>query len=249
MSPKVFIYLLSVFCITGLFVPSLAQTINEPLAGFEKVVVSPLINLVLIHGDRESIRIEYEGIEPEKINFSVKGKKLRIYLDDAKYTVKTEEVEEDGVRQKVPVYRGVEITAFVTYRSLEGLQIRGEETVSCKDSLVSDKFKIRQFGESHVDLAFLQTSRLKARLYGENELTVLAGDSKVQKYRLFGENRIRTGNMNGEKISTSSFGENDLNLYASDKIRLWGFGEVKMHYSGDPRMNRLVIGEASVTQW
>ena len=226
-----------------------AQTITQPLSAFDKILVSPLINVVLEEGEAEHIRIEYTGIDPEKINYGVKGKKLRIYLDDAKYTVKTEEVVKDGYRQKVPIYRNVYITAYVTYRSLRSLQIRGEESISCKDSLVSEKFKIRQMGESHVELAYLQTRRLKAHLFGENKLEIEAGDSQVQKYRLFGENKVYTRKMAAEKISTSSFGESDLNLSATEKIKLLGIGEVEMRYSGDANLKRFVIGESSIHKW
>lgn len=109
---------------------SSAQTITEPLKKFNKIQVSPLINLVLKKGETEHIRIEYEGIAPEKINFSVSGNKLRIYLDEAKYTVKTEEIIKEGYRQKVPIYRDVRVTAYVSYQSLKKLQVRGEKRSS-----------------------------------------------------------------------------------------------------------------------
>ena len=223
-----------------------AGILEKPLQHFDKIKVGPLVNVVLTEGAQEHIRIEYKGISPEKINYSVKGNTLNIYLDDAKYTVKTEEVNNNGYKQKVPIYRGVEITAYVTYQNLKEMEIRGEEKVSCKDSIKSNKFKIRLFGESSVDLAYLDTDQLKVRLYGENSLGIRAGDSKVQKYRLFGENKIYTEGMSGDRVATSSFGENDLKIAATDRIKLWGFGDVKMQYSGDPLLKRFVIGESHI---
>lgn len=207
-----------------------------------------MINLVLSQGESEHIRIEYEGISSEKINFSVKGKRLRIYLDDARYTVKTEEIIKDGYKQEVPIYRNVKVTAYVTYKDLNNIQIRGEERVTCKDSLISRKFKIRLFGESRADLAFVQARRLKIHAFGENELNIQAGDSKIQKYRLFGENKINTENMAAERVSTTSFGESDLSLFATENISLWGFGEVEMQYAGDPYFRKLIIGTLSATK-
>lgn len=226
---------------------SSAQTLTEALPGFNKITVSPMINLVLSQGEDEHIRIEYDGIDPEKINYSVRGKRLRIYLDDARYTVKNEETIKDGYSQKVPVYKGAKVTAYVTYKSLKNLQVRGEEKVICEDSLVSKKFKIKLFGETEVDLAFLQTGRLKIHAFGENELIIRAGNSEVQTFRLFGENKINTENMYAESIASSFFGESSLKLYASEELSLWGFGEVKMQYSGQPQLKRFVIGTTSVT--
>ncbi|AHM62862.1 putative lipoprotein [Flammeovirgaceae bacterium 311] len=224
------------------------EPISQSLPRFEKLQVGPLVNVVLQEGETEHIRIEYEGVSPEKINYFVKGNKLSIYLDDAKFTVKSEEVVKDGHSQKLPVYRDVKITAYVTYTNLKSIQISGEETLSCDDALSSKKFRIRQFGETRVELASLETGRLKVQSFGENRLTIRNGVSNVQSYRLFGENRINTENMAGYKISTSMFGESSLNVYASDEISLWAFGEVKMQYSGDPQLNRFVLGVSSINK-
>lgn len=249
MFPKTCLSIFSIIFLALFARPSSGQTIEQPLPKFDKVQVSPLVNLVLNEGDTEYIRIEYEGIEPEKINYSVRGKKLRIYLDDAKYTVKNEEVIKDGYRQNVPIYRGVKVKAYVTYKSLKNIQVRGEEKVSCKDSLISKRFKISLFGESDIDLAYLQTRRLKVRAFGENELIIRAGDSEVQKYRLFGENKIDTESMYAQMISTSFFGESRLDLYASEEIKMWGIGEVRLRYSGKPYLKKFVVGESSITEW
>jgi HSP20 family molecular chaperone IbpA len=249
MSLKTYLSIFSFVVLAFFPRPSLAQAISEPLQSFDKVQVSPLINLVLNEGEEEHIRIEYSGIAPEKINFSVKGKKLRIYLDDAKYTVKTEEIVKDGYRQNVPIYRNVKVTAYVSYKNLKNIQVRGEESVTCNDSLTSKKFKISLFGESSVNLAFLQTRRLKIQAFGENELTIRAGDSEVQKVRLFGENKIHTENMYAARISSSFFGESSMDLYAGEEIRMWGIGEVKLSYSGQAYLKKFIIGESSITQW
>ena len=136
MFPKTLIPILSALALALFSCPASAQEISKPLKEFSKIQVSPFISLVLEEGDTEHIRIEFAGIEPEKINYSVRGKKLRIYLDEAKYTGKTEEVFTDGHWQQVQVYRNVKVTAYVSYKSLKTLQIRGEEQVSCIFSLI-----------------------------------------------------------------------------------------------------------------
>lgn len=226
---------------------SSAQTLTDSLPPFKKIVVSPLVNLVLSQGEREHIRIEYEGIGAEKINYAVKGNTLRIYLDDARYTVKTEEIDKGDYIQSVPIYKGVQLTAYVTYRHLKNLQVRGEETIICQDSLVSRKFKIKLFGESKVDLAYVQSRRFKVHAFGENKLTIHGGDAGMQTYRLFGENKIDVESMPSGRVRASSFGESELALYATEEIRLWGFGEVEMMYDGDPYFRDFVVGTLSTT--
>lgn len=224
-----------------------AQSIDKALPAFEKIIVSPLINLVLVEGDNESIRLEYAGIEPEKINYLVKGKTLQIYLDDAKVTVKTVKQYENGIENRKPIYEDVEVTAYVTYRKLRSLQVRGEENVTCLNPINQPKFKLKLYGESNVTLTSLQTNHLKASLFGQNSLSIQSGNAEVQRYRVYGENRINTENFLTKNTSTSLFGESQLNLNASDQLKVTVLGESDIWYAGEARLNkRLVLGKASI---
>ena len=51
---------------------------------FNKVIVSPNIEVTFIEGDEEKVTIEKSTVSDDKINIQVHGKTLRIYLDDAK---------------------------------------------------------------------------------------------------------------------------------------------------------------------
>ncbi len=224
------------------------QALSQPLSTFSKIQVGPLINVVLQQGESEHIRLEYDGIAEDKLNYMVKGKTLHIYLDDARYTVKQETVINAGLSQKVPIYRGVTITAYVTYKALDEIQFRGEEHLSCSDSLQSDKFKLKVFGESEVTLAHLQSRRLKVHAYGENSISIKTGDASLQKFRLFGENRINTEYLAADRIKTNSFGESEMKLSSSHKLNVLSFGSMKMEYAGDPQFKRIVLGDANIDQ-
>jgi predicted DNA-binding antitoxin AbrB/MazE fold protein len=225
-----------------------AQTINQALPTFDKIQTGPLVKVVLQEGESEHIRIEYSGVSAEEINYSVKGKTLRIYLDDAKYTVKNRKEEGNGYTRKVPVYKGVKLTAYVTYKSLKAIELRGEEGLSCEGALISKKFRIRQYGASRIELAYLETNHLRVSSFGENTLKIRAGDAIEQQYRLFGENKIFTENMYGDRIRASSFGESSLRLFASQQIGLRGAGSIRMLYGGDAYLNKFVIGESSISK-
>jgi hypothetical protein len=225
-----------------------AQTIDKALPRFDKLVVSPLINVVLTEGREEHIRLEYAGIESHKINYEVKGKTLRLYLDDAKITVKNRKhYDEDGYEYKKPIYKNVHITAYVTYRQLRSLEVRGEEKVVCESPLVGDEFRLKIYGQSQVTLTSLEANHLSAYLYGENKLTIQSGNAETQKYRVYGENRIDTRNFTGKHISAGSIGESKLSLHASGELRVTTVGESVVHNAGDGQTSkRLTIGNANV---
>jgi HSP20 family molecular chaperone IbpA len=225
-----------------------AQTIDKPLPHFDKLIASPFVNVVLTEGDQEHIRLEYTGVEPQKINYAVKGKTLRIYLDDARITVKQRKhYDEDGYEYKKPIYENVKITAYVTYRQLRSLEVRGEEKVSCETPLNVDDFTLKIYGQSKVTLAGLETGHLFASLYGENKLAIQSGSSQTQKYRVYGENQIDTKNFTSKHISASSIGESRLNLHASDELRVTTVGESDVYNAGQGHTSkRLTLGRSNV---
>ncbi len=247
---KVFLlFLLFAFAICCMPALSQAQTLTKELPPFEKIMVSPLVNLVLEEGENEHIRLEYSGVEPEKINVVVSGKKLKIYLDGAKIRVKHKKYYDDEWEYSRPVYEGVSITAYVTYRKLRSMEVRGEERTVCLSPVVAGNFRLQIFGESQVTLTSLETSHLKAALYGQNTLTIKAGSAGSQQYRVYGENEIDTKKLLSKNISTSSFGESRLNLHASESLKVTALGESSIYYSGNAQLNKkLIIGTTTIRE-
>ncbi len=234
--------------VAALTSPLRAQTLAGDLPRFDRVAVSPLITLVLEPGDQERVRLEYSGVDPEKINYQVHGRTLRIYLDDARYAVPERKYSRDGHEYHRPVYdRSVRVTAYVTYKQLRSIEKRGEENVTCKGALNANRFTVRLFGEIDADLQSVTARRFKAALFGENSLRIASGSAARQRFRSFGENTVDTRNVAGRITSTSTFGDSHLRLNASDEMRVTTFGESDVRFSGGGQLSRrLVFGEASI---
>ena len=58
-----------------------AQDKIHSVKSFDKIIVSPHIELNLVEGSEESVKIENAKVSEDKINIEVEGKTLRIYLD------------------------------------------------------------------------------------------------------------------------------------------------------------------------
>ncbi len=233
-----------------LIISAKAQTITKDLPAFDKFIGSPLINVVLLEGDRESIRMEYAGVQPEKINIVSRGKTLHLYLEGAKMSTsrKNGSWKENGTYWE-KLYPNAKLTAYVTYRKLKHVQIRGEQKLVCRDTLRSDNFTLELLGENQVEMAGLQTSRLKVILYGENRVAIDGGYAYAQRYKAFGENRVTAEHLTGETIRTSLFGESHLNLNASESLHMTAFGESYVSNNGKGRLHkRLTLGENTLRQ-
>ncbi len=218
-----------------------------PLESFNKIVASPRVNVILQQGDHESIKIIYNSIPEDKVNVIIKGNKLRIYLDHAKIIEKQGRVTENGQHTKRGIYAGSSITAFVTYKSLKSLDIRGEEELRCDGEIRADKFKLRAYGESEIRLASLHAKKFKTSLYGENDLKISSGETNRQVYRLFGENKIDTRGMKSAMASTRIYGEGKISVNASEEVRINAFGEPTINIQGTSIVSKgIIIGHADI---
>ena len=211
---------------------------------FDKVIVSPHIEVTFVEGDEENVTIEKSTVSNDKINIEVNGNTLRIYLDDAKEVTKTETVYENGYTSKLPIYKGTVVTATVTYKTLNELSVGGEETIVCKSALKGDKFKLKIYGESQVFINEVELGELKAVLYGESYLKIKAGSIADQKYTAYGESKVNSIDINSNTSKIVVYGESDFKMNVSDEIRITSFGEAVVEYKGNPVISKgLNIGE------
>jgi hypothetical protein len=219
------------------------EEITKDLRSFNRVIASPKINVILEEGDHESIRMVYSNVSADKINIEVKGKTLRLYLDDAKVTDKLER-EHWG---KNSVYRNATVTAYVTYRQLKHLEIRGAQELTCKSELKAKKFKLKAYGENEITLAGIKTEYLKTSFYGQNDLKIKGGTAEYQKYRLFGENKIDTQALKSFSTITNIYGESKIKLTTQDELRVNSFGESRVSYNGDAQVSKgLIFGRTHI---
>lgn len=224
-----------------------AQTEETKLEAFDRIVASQYVNVILEKGDSESIRMVYSGVNPEVVNVKVKRKKLHIYLDDAKLVGKQEKIYYNGDRYTRSPYRGSSITAYITYRELRGLEIRGEEELVCNGAINADKFKLKVYGESEVTLSSLQAKRFKASIFGNNKIEIKAGAAEHQLYRLFGENKIDTQHLSSYTTASRIYGEGRLTINAQDELKITAFGEPEIRLSGSAHINKnIILGRADI---
>ncbi len=237
---KILIPVLTCFCLVAS-----GQEIEKDLRHFTRVVASPRVNVILEKGDRESIRLVYRGVSEDKINIDVSGRTLRIYLDKARKVERMRESDHQGRRESM--YDGASMTAYITYRELDMLEIRGDQELTCKDDIKSEEFTLRAYGENDIRLSSLHTGFFKAKLYGQNNLYIGQGRTLEQKYLLYGENEIDSKRMRSDYIITSIFGEGSLKINSAEEVRIDAFGEPQIYVDGGGRVNRrVVIGKATI---
>lgn len=211
---------------------------------FNKVIVSPIIDVELIKGDHESVRIVAEGVDFDKINVRNSGKTLKLFLDHARMGKKHEKVyreDEPDVLFYRSRYEGAKVKAYVTFKSLERVQVRGDGKLICNDRLGSEKLKLKLYGEIDAEIASIDTKKLKVAAFGDNEIKIRGGAANRQVYKMFGDNQIYTTKVNSTNARVSVFGEGAVRLSADQKIKLSSFGDSRIFYSGDPVISKSIV--------
>ncbi len=214
---------------------------------FDKVIVSPHIQVTFVAGDNETVTIENARLPHEKINIEVEGKTLHIYLDGAKMITKTETVKQDGWKHKKSIYKGTQVTAKVTYKELAALSVRGEEVIQCVSPIHQEDFQLTSYGESKITMNVLKVSSLKVTMYGESHLDILEGAAENQKFTVYGEGQINTLGLNTNNTKITAYGESTFRIHVKDKLKVTAFGEATVAYNGNPSVHRgIIIGEATI---
>jgi len=224
-----------------------AQAQPISVSHFEKIIVSPHIEVNLVEGNEESVLIENARVSEDKINVEVEGRTLRVYLDGAKMVTKSEKYDNGEWEGRRSIYNGTMATATITYKTLNVLSVRGEEVINCESAIDQKDFKLRIYGESKVYFDSISAEKLTVSIYGESYLEIKDGDVKRQVYRAYGESEVNTLEMGNTSTKITAYGESNFRVNVSEDLKVTCYGEAEIYYKGDATVdNGIVIGEASV---
>ncbi len=214
---------------------------------FDKVIISPHIEVKFVEGTTESVTIESSQVSEDKINIEVNGKTLRVYLDGAKDIPKNKKERVNGYKVKSPLYRGTQVVATVTYKQVDEYSLRGEEEFHFKSPIKQEKLRLKIYGESEITIEELQLEEFNTTIYGESELWVRTGNVKEQRIVAYGESRIHLDEINNERSRVTAYGEAEFALNTSDQIKVTAFGEAKVTYKGSPEIRKGInLGDVTI---
>ena len=233
-------------CIFFISKNTIAQEVR-PVEHFDKVIVSPHVKVTFTKGDTESVTIESCSVSTDKINIESNGKTLRVYLDGAKEVTKNEKGYEDGQKGKKPLYKGTVLVVAITYKTLEDLSVRGEETIVLKSKIDQEDFGLNIYGTSSIYFDEVVLQNMHTTIYGESYLELKSGSVTEQKFTAYGESRVNTLGIKNNITRATLYGESELNLNVSAELKITAFGEAKIRYTGDPVIKKgIAIGNVKI---
>lgn len=234
------------FLFTG-FTQLLAQSATISVQSYNKIIISPHIEVTLQEGDDELVVIENSEVPRDKINVEVVNGTLKVYLDDAKTYTKSKKVKDDEWSGKQSAYSGTMVNATITYKSLKKLSVRGEETIRCTSTVDQQDFELTIYGESQVYFNEMNLHYLTVSIYGESYLEIESGRVSEQKYKAYGESEVNTLKMENSFTKITAYGESEFKINVKDRLKVTSYGEAEIEFEGNPDVDKgLVLGEGSI---
>lgn len=225
-----------------------AQSKAIDVDSFDKVIVSPHIEVIFKAGEEESVSIESINVPMEKLNVEVKNNTLHLYLDDAKITAKKVKEYINGNKRKTPIYKGTVVRAVITYRDLNSLDLRGEQKFVFEDNLKARKLVMKVYGEPQIYIKSVDIQDLSVTMYGECYLEIEEGRIENQTFTAYGESQVEASEIYNESTKLTAYGDAEFELNVSGKLKVTSYGEAIISYKGNPNVQRgIIIGETQIT--
>jgi hypothetical protein len=220
---------------------------TTPVNHFDKVIISPHVQVTLVQGNDESVTIEKSTVSKDKIKMEVNNNTLWIYLEGAKELTKNEKVYQNGDKVSQPLYSGTVVTATISYKTLNTLSVRGEETIICKSLLKGNLFRLNIYGESQVLLNEVKLGEFRASIYGESSLEIKSGFIRNQKYTVYGDSKVNSLFINNDSTRIIAYGDADIQVNTSKEIKITSYGDSKLEYKGNAIITKGInIGDSQI---
>lgn len=227
---------------------STAQTKVIEVETFDKIIISPHIEVVFKEGEKESVLIESISLPIEKLNIGVKNKTLHLYLDGAKIASDKKKEYKNGNECKTSVYKGTIVKAVVSYKKINSIDLRGEEVFVFESKINAEKLDLKIYGESQIYMNELDLQDLQVAMFGESELEIKQGKVENQKIVMYGESKVNAMNVDNAETKITAYGEGDFQLNVSGKLKITAYGEASVSYYGNPILHKgIILGEAQIT--
>lgn len=237
---------LTFFLVMRLFSGFAQQTIE--VHPFNKVIISPFIQVTFVEGSEEKVTIENSTVDNQLLHIEVNGNTLRLYLEGAKEVPNVDiKVNKKGDLDNYHNYRGTVVTATITYKKLVDVSVRGEELLIFKSPLTGKTFRLKVYGTAEVNMNEVDLDECHATIYGESTLNIKSGRIGYQRYTVYGSSSINSLAINSNSSKLTSYGEAKFYVNVSDIIKINAFGEALLQYKGDAIVSRgIQIGEMTI---
>ena len=224
-----------------------AQETIKLTTHFNKIIVSPHIEVLFKKGTTASIVVEDINVSREKFKYELNKGTLQVYLEGAKTYTKSKKILSKKYENKVPLYKNRVATAIITYVDVDLFSLRGEEKITFQSPLNQKECKLRIYGKSEVTINSIDVGKFEVAIYGDSFLNIEKGTIQNQKITAYGSSKIFTSNVLSKETKITAYGDGTFQFKVSEKIKVNSYGAATILYKGNARLKKgIVIGNSTI---
>ena len=206
------------------------ETEQRSLPSFDGLTSFGAFDIIVKTGDKHSAVIEADENLMQYVITEVDGDKLKI-----------------STRKGYNLRPTSSLKVIVTAPHYNELSSHGSGNIQGEDLITSpDPVKLHLTGSGNINVD-MNAPSVNAQIAGSGNITV-SGSSKEFSSSIHGSGDIRAGNLKAEDGDVEIAGSGNVEVYASNKLKVNIMGSGGVKYRGDAQINTNIAGSGSVTK-
>lgn len=200
---------------------------------FNGIIAGGPIQVIVKFGTKESLRFEGDKEAISTLVTEVKGDKLII-------RPKTSWVS--WARK----YENKKIIAYVTAKQLSSLSMSGDGSITVSGTITAEEFATTLSGSGFIK-ANVEAEKITAVVSGSGTANI-SGQADVASVTLSGPGSFGSKTLVIDQLSARISGKGSINIKTDGKIKAFISGSGHVYYSGNPEIEKTVLGTGGVVE-
>ena len=206
-----------------------AATRDHAVAGFHGVEVAVPIDLEVVPGGNEGLRLDGDESALEQVEVKVENGILRI-----------------RARGNPVGWRG-NLRGVLTAKSIDSVGLSGAGSIRAAE-LSGTKVRASLSGAGKVSVARLDAQEASFNLSGTGSLHAAGGRAAALEVNISGAGDVEAPRVQAARAAVHIAGTGNATIAASDSLQARIAGIGKVGYYGDPRVEKRIAGSGSVSR-
>ena len=190
---------------------------TRDLPSFSAIAVEISSHVIIKQGSPQSVRLEGDAKDLDKIDTKVRGDEL---------VIKT--FKSSGWNNNLG-----QVTIYITVPDLESVAVSGSGDVTSDGRIKSEFLELRVSGSGDIELE-AEAEEMESKISGSGRI-VLSGNTGSNKVTISGSGRVRAEELRAKECTVRISGSGNCRIDVSERLEVSVSGSGNVSYKGDPK--------------
>ena len=187
---------------------------TRPIGSFSGVKVAEGIDVYLLKGDKESVRVEVTGTNISNIITEVSGSYLRVHMKDGSYRGK------------------VDAKVYVTYVKVDKLLVSSAGSIFSETTVEADDMEVSASSAGSIEIT-LEARSVEANASSAGEIE-LQGKTNSLQIHASSAGQIDAYDLEAKKVNAEASSAGSLKITCTEELRARASSGGSIRYHGNP---------------